>query len=65
MSQALTARVRAVEARLAELEEGYGATLYQLKRHAVRTDLRLARVLEHLGAPDVTDEEVEAALDEL
>ena len=60
----MEARLRAVEARLAEIEGGYGESLYQLHRRAVRTDLRLARVLDHLGVGDVTDDEVDAALDE-
>ena len=60
----LEARLRAVEARIAEIEGGYGETLYQLNRRATRTDLRLARMLDHLGVVDVTDDEVDAALDE-
>jgi hypothetical protein len=38
--------------------------LYRLHRASVRTDLRLSKVLEHLGIADVSEEEVDSALDE-
>ena len=60
----MEARLRAVEARLAQIEGGYGESLYQLHRRSVRTDLGLARVLDHLGLSQVGDDEVDAALDE-
>lgn len=63
MTQALTARLRAVEARLAELEEGYGATLYELRRESVRTRLTLASIAEQVNATVATDAEVDAELD--
>ena len=53
----------ALEARLADVEGGYGDTLYKLHRASVRNDLRLAKVLGHLGIADVTDD-VDAVLDE-
>ena len=59
----LEQRLRAVEARLAEVEGGYGDTLYELRRASVRNELRLGRVLEHLAISDVTDDEVDDALD--
>lgn len=59
----LEQRLRAVEARLAEVEGGYGDTLYELPRASVRNELRLGRVLEHLAISDVTDDEVDEALD--
>ena len=51
---ALEQRVRALEARLADVEGGYGQTIYKLHRHAIRTDLALGRMLDHMGiaAPD-------------
>jgi hypothetical protein len=52
-----------VEARLAEVEGGYGDTLYELRPASVRTELRLGRVLTHLSIDDVTDDEVDEALD--
>jgi hypothetical protein len=62
--QTLERRILALEARLADLEGGYGETLYRLHRASVRTDLRLSKVLEHLGIADVSEEEVDSALEE-
>jgi hypothetical protein len=62
--QTLERRILALEARLADLEGGYGETLYRLHRASVRTDLRLSKVLGHLGIADVSEEEVDSALDE-
>lgn len=61
--RSLEQRVRALEARIAEVEGGYGDTLYQLHRASVRNDLRIARVLGHLDIPDVSEDDVDAALD--
>ncbi|MDQ3578790.1 MAG: hypothetical protein M3443_14600 [Actinomycetota bacterium] len=61
--QTLERRILALEARLAEVEGGYGDTLYELRRESVRTDLRLAKLLGHLAVADVTEDEVEAVLD--
>jgi hypothetical protein len=58
------ARLRAVEARLAEIEGGYGESIYPLHRGTVQANLGISRVLQHLGLPQVTDDEVDAALDE-
>ena len=60
----LQQRLTAVESRLAEIEGGYGATLYKLHRHAVKTDLALDRILAQLQLPIPTDDEIDAALDE-
>jgi hypothetical protein len=62
--QTLERRILALEARLAEVEGGYGNTLYQLHRASVKTDLRLAKLLGHLNVPDVSDEEIDAVLDD-
>ena len=59
----LAKRLAAVEARLAEIETGYGETIYQMRRKVVRTDMRMALVMQHLGIEDVTDDEVDDALD--
>jgi hypothetical protein len=48
--QTLERRIVALEARLAEVEGGYGDTMYKLHRHSVKTDLRLTKVLNHLGS---------------
>jgi hypothetical protein len=61
----LQQRLQAVEARLAEIEGGYGGqTLYRLHRRAVHTDLAVGTILGHLGLAAPTDDEVDAALDE-
>ncbi|MEU4807410.1 hypothetical protein [Actinosynnema sp. NPDC023587] len=62
--QTLERRILALEARLAEVEGGYGETIYQLHRSSVKTDLRLGKLLNHLSVTDVTDEEVDAVLEE-
>ena len=54
--QTLERRILAIEARLAEIEGGYGDT-HKLHRASVKTDLRLGRVLDHLKITDVTDED--------
>ena len=59
----LEQRLRAVEARLAEVEGGYGDTLYELRRASVRNELRLGRVLDHLAIEDISDDDVDQALD--
>lgn len=61
---ALTRRIEALEARLADVEGGYGQTLYKLHRHAVRTDIAVTRMLTHLGITAPTDEEIDAVIDE-
>ena len=53
-----------LEARLADLEGGYGETLYQLHRESVRNKLGMTRMLAHLGLGAVSDDEVDAELDE-
>ena len=61
---ALERRILALEARLADVEGGYGDTLYKLHRASVKADLRAAKILERLGVEDVSDDEVDAALDQ-
>jgi hypothetical protein len=62
--QTLERRILALEARIADLEGGYGETLYKLHRASVKSDLRMGRVLAHLSIADVSDDEIDAALDE-
>lgn len=62
--QTLERRILALEARLAEVEGGYGDTLYKLHRASVKADLRMAKVLDHLSIADVSDDDVDAALDD-
>lgn len=61
--QTLERRILALEARLAEIEGGYGETIYQLHQSSVKTDLRLAKVLDHLGIADVTADDIELSMD--
>jgi hypothetical protein len=62
--QTLQRRIAALEARLADIEGGYGDTLYRLHRASVKSDLRLGRILDHLKIEDVSDDEVDAAIDQ-
>lgn len=60
----LERRTAALEARLADVEGGYGDTLYKLHRHAVGTDLTLGRIAQHLGVTPADDDEIDAALEQ-
>ncbi|MDN5933736.1 MAG: hypothetical protein L0I24_22140 [Pseudonocardia sp.] len=63
MASLQTLERRILEARLADVEAGYGDTLYKLHRASVKSDLRTAKILEHLAIQDVSDD-IDAALDE-
>lgn len=60
----LQRRILTLEARLADVEGGYGDTLYQLHRSSVKANLRIAKILTYLKIDDVTDEGVDSALDQ-
>jgi hypothetical protein len=60
----LERRVDALEARVDDIEVSHGETLYKLHRASVRNDLRIGKVLDALKVQDVSDEEVDQALDE-
>jgi hypothetical protein len=62
--QTLERRILALEARLADVEGGYGDTLYKLHRTSVKADLRTAKILERFDIEDVSDEEIGNALDD-
>ena len=62
--QTLERRIAALEARLADAEGGYGDTPYKLHRASVKADLRTARILKRLDIEDVSDEDIDQALDE-
>ncbi len=62
--QTLELRIAALEARLADVEGGHGNTLYRLHRASVKADLRMGKVLDHLKIPDVSDDEVDAVIDQ-
>jgi hypothetical protein len=58
----LEQRIRALEARLAEVEGGYDNTLYRLRRDSVGTRIELGRLLDQAGVSRATDEEIDAIL---
>jgi hypothetical protein len=62
--QTLERRIVALEARLAEIEGGYGESIYKMRRTIVKADLRMARVLDRLEIEDVSDDNIDAAMDD-
>lgn len=60
----LEQRIRALESRLAEVEGGYGDTLYRVRRETVATRIDLGRLLEQAGLPRASEAEIDAVLDE-
>jgi hypothetical protein len=62
--QTLERRIAALEARLADIEGGYGDTLYKLRRDTVEAKLGIAQILNHLQLKPVSRETIDAALDE-
>ena len=63
MRSAIELRVVALEARVADIEDSHGDTLYELRRAAVKSDLRMAKMLDALSVEDVTEQEIDAVLD--
>jgi hypothetical protein len=55
---------RPTQEELADVEGGYGDTLYKLHRASIKADLRTAKILQRLDIQDVSDEQIDAALDE-
>ncbi len=53
--QALERRILALEVRLAEVEGGYGNTLYKLHCASAKSDLGMAKVINHLEIEDGSD----------
>ena len=62
--QTLERRIAALEARLADIEGGYGETIYRLQREVVRTGMDVRKILNHLSVSPTSDEEIDSALDE-
>jgi hypothetical protein len=62
--QTLERRIAALEARLADIEGGYGDTLYHLRRASIKSELRLGKILDHLHINDVTEDDIDNVLDE-
>lgn len=57
-------RVSALEARVADIENSYGETLYELQRRTIRTDLNIQKILAHLAVSPATEADVDAELDQ-
>ena len=62
--QTLERRIAALEARLAEVEGGYGDTMYKLHRDSVENRLGMRTILDHLNLPRITPEQIDEALDQ-
>lgn len=62
--QTLERRIQALEARLSEVEGGYGDSIYKLHRHSDEVKLNVNKVLGHLGVAAATAAEVDAAIDD-
>jgi hypothetical protein len=59
----LETRVRALEARLAEVEDAHGTTIYGLRRDVTSLTIGMGRILDHMGIPQVTEVEIDDQLD--
>lgn len=57
-------RIRALEARLAEVEGGYGDSLYKIRRDCVATRIDVGRLLDQAGLPRAGDTAIDAVLDD-
>ncbi|MGH3678991.1 MAG: hypothetical protein ACRDT2_01500 [Natronosporangium sp.] len=62
--QTLERRIAALEARLAEVEGGYGESIFRLHRNSVELKLNVSRIMGHLGVAAANADEVEAAMDD-
>jgi hypothetical protein len=61
--QTLERRVQALEARLADVEGGFGETIYRLRRDSIRSRIETGTILGHLGLARASEEEIDAELD--
>jgi hypothetical protein len=52
----------ALEARLADVEGGYGETIYKLHRMSIKTNV--TQIINHLGLEPATEADVDNVLDE-
>jgi hypothetical protein len=62
--QTLERRMAALEARLADVEGGYGETIYKLHRIGIKTSLDVTKIINHLGLEAATEADVDNVLDE-
>lgn len=60
----LTARITALEARLADIEGGYGQSIYRLRRDVTGLRLDMATLLGSQGLPAASDEQIDSLMDE-
>ena len=49
---------------MADIEGGYGDTLYHLRRASIKSELRVGKILDHLNIDDVTDDDVDNVLEQ-
>lgn len=54
--QTLERRIAALEARLAEVEGGYGDPIYKTHRRLMKHELRWVKLFDHFNISDVADE---------
>lgn len=57
-------RVRALESRVADVEGGYGQTLYDLQRRTTGLEITLGRMAAAMGVAAASQDEIDAALDQ-
>ncbi|MDQ3764835.1 MAG: hypothetical protein M3460_25940 [Actinomycetota bacterium] len=62
--QTLERRIAALEARLADIEGGYGETIYKLHRMSIKTSLDVIKIVNHRGLGPATEADVDNVLDE-
>lgn len=62
--QTLERRMAALEARLADVEGGYGETIYKLHWKTTKIDLDVVKILNHLGLEPTAEAEVDTILDQ-
>ena len=60
----LTARIAALEARLNDVEGGYGQSIYRLRRDVTGLRLDMATLLTSQSLPAANDEQIDALMDE-
>jgi hypothetical protein len=61
--QTLERRMTALEARLADIEGGYGETIYKLHRMSIKTNLDVTKIINQLGLEPATETDVDNVLD--
>jgi hypothetical protein len=62
--QTLERRMAVLEARLADVEGGYGETIYKLHWKMTKVDLDVAKILNHLGLEPTAAADVDTILGE-